>query len=44
LETYIEDPLKWEPGDPGLSFTNNRMMYVFGLEPEYWKNEAALRR
>lgn len=44
VATYLDDPARWEPPDPSLSFTNNRMAFDFGLDPQFWSDKRAIRR
>ena len=37
VTTFLQDPLKFEPNDTQLSFTNNRMSIEFGVNPDIIK-------
>ena len=37
VATFLQDPLKFEPNDTQLSFTNNRMSIEFGVIPDIIK-------
>ena len=37
VATFLQDPLKFEPNDTKLSFTNNRMSIEFGVNPDIIK-------
>lgn len=40
LSTYLANPAQWEPADPGLSYTNNRISFDFGIDPKGMHNSS----